>query len=453
MTETFDRNMESLSGKYDEANIPLYLSYPTTSFWKGAPDEHSFAGSYSKETRPFLYFHFPYCRKPCYYCCCYKEVTQSDDKKQTYIEYIEKEFRLKLRLMGTDRLSGITQIHWGGGTPTYMSEKQIEDVFDSLATGIELAAGPDTCVSIEAYPDEEMLPISKLALLRRLGFNEISFGVQDFDERVRKAINRDSDPETTLRITERAKALGFRVNIDLCYGLPYQGVPEMEKTIHRIVRMEPDKIAVFPYAHYPLVFPLQRKIDTASVPGSASRIRLLCRAVELFEAAGYKRLGLDHFVRADNPLYEAYVGRKAVKDFMGYSTDTRRSFMGFGNSAISFMDNRYYHNTCSLAGYYALLDEGRLPFEDRMNHALSDDDVIRNRLIQKSILTDFVIDKREVEEEFGIDFDSYFSRELALLAEYSEDGLVEVADGRIRITGTGKYLARHIAYLFDRYYA
>jgi oxygen-independent coproporphyrinogen-3 oxidase len=453
MTDEKQVHLEYISKKYDETNIPLYLSYPTTSFWRDPPDEKLFAKSYTREESPFLYFHFPYCKKPCYYCCCYKEVTSSDEKKETYIGYVEKEFELKLRLFRTDRLTGISQLHWGGGTPTYMSESQIERVFRNLATGIELAQTPDSCISIEAYPDEEMLGVSKLTLLRSLGFNEISFGVQDFDERIQKTINRDSDPASVRRLAEQVKQLGFRLNIDLCYGLPHQGIPEIEKTIEQILLTDADKIAVFPYAHYPMIFPLQRKIDPSSVQGSLGRIMLIRRAEELFESAGYKRLGLDHFVKPDNPLYLAYNEKKAIKDFMGYSTADRRSFIGFGNSAISFLGDGYYHNTCSLANYYSVIDHGALPFETGMNYRLTYDDKLRNRLIQKSILTDFVIDKNEIESEFDIDFDSYFKKELVRLSEYEKDGLVESVTGdRICVTEPGRYVVRHIAYAFDRFY-
>jgi oxygen-independent coproporphyrinogen III oxidase len=452
-TTTQNPDMEYIAKKYDESNVPLYLSYPTTSFWNEAPDENAFRDSYDSRTSPFLYFHFPYCKKPCYYCCCYKEVTSGDEKKRTYIGYIEKELHLKLRLLRADRITGVTQLHWGGGTPTYMSAQQIEHVWSAIGKKIGVVPGSGSCISIEAYPDPEMLPPEKLTLLRSLGFNEISFGVQDFDMRIQKTINRETAPVTVKLLAEQVKRLGFRLNIDLCYGLPFQGPAELEKTIAHVIEMSPDKIAIFPYAHYPLAFPLQKNIPASSVPGSFERLTLITRAEELFGAAGYGRIGIDHFVKPENPLFAAYSQKRAVKDFMGYSAEGRSSFIGFGNSAISFMGNRYFHNTRSLDEYYRTIDSGSIPFETNMNHSLTNDDIIRSRLIRKSILTDFYIDKKEIEAEFGIDFDSYFREETRLLADYERDGLVEhVAGAGIRVTQAGKQVARHIAYAFDKYY-
>jgi oxygen-independent coproporphyrinogen-3 oxidase len=453
MEQTKFPEIKFLSEKYDETNVPLYLSYPTTSWWNDAPDEDSFVKSYGPEETPFLYFHFPYCKRACYYCCCYKEVTQSDTKKQIYIEHLKKELALKLDKLCVDRLARVKHMHWGGGTPTYMSLRQIEDIFSAIAEKTDLVQSPDSNISIEAYPDEEMLTIDKLRLIRNLGFNEISFGIQDFDERIQKTINRDCSEETVKKIVGLASELGFRINIDLCYGLPFQGIPELEKTIRRIAEMKPDKIAVFPYAHYPMLFPLQRQIPLAGIPDSFMKILLIQRAGELFTSFGYKRIGIDHFVKPDNPLYEAYCKENVIKDFMGYSTEQRRSFIGFGNSAISFLGNSYFQNTGSIKDYFQELDEHRLPFKNSTMHRLSPDDLVRNELIQKSILCDFAIDKRRISEEFGIDFNDYFNKELTILENYEKDGLVESVNGdRIIVTPLGKYMARHIAYVFDRYY-
>jgi oxygen-independent coproporphyrinogen-3 oxidase len=445
--------IEYLSKKYDETNIPLYLSYPTTSWWKSEADEASFIQSYHQEANPYLYFHFPYCKEACYYCCCYKEVTKEESKKELYLQYLKKEFQQKLSKLQIDRFPKVRRIHWGGGTPTYLSCSQIESFFKAVAPKIELVDSADSNISIEAYPDDEVLSEEKLRLLRSLGFNEISLGIQDFDDRIQQTIHRDCKPETARKIVSQAKELGFRVHIDLCYGLPFQGLHELESTIRQIATMAPDRVAIFPYVHYPVIFPLQKRIPAASLPNSFIKILLMMRAEELFTAYGYHKVGIDHFVKEDDPLYPAAGAQKIIKDFMGYSVDQRSCFIGFGNSAISFLGNHYYHNTVLLNDYYGQVDQGNLPLEKEMAHGLSPDDLIRSRVILKSILSDFVIDKKAINREYGIDFDQHFQTELALLQDYEKDGLIDSSAGnRISLTTTGKALARQIAYVFDSYY-
>jgi oxygen-independent coproporphyrinogen-3 oxidase len=444
--------LEYLSKKYDETNIPLYLSYPTTSWWKEHTDDETFVRSFEKENNPFLYFHFPYCKKPCYYCCCYKEVTRDERKKEAYIRYLEKEFLRKCSALKAGRFRRIKHMHWGGGTPTYAGCRQIERIFSVIAKHISLDDASDSGISIEAYPDDEILDSEKLKLIRRLGFNEISFGVQDFDNRIQKAINRDCDVETVTRIVNQAKELGFRVHIDLCYGLPFQGLHELEKTILHIVTMNPERIALFPYAHYPLLFPLQRLIPFSSLPNSFMKVLLIRQAEELLSASGYKKIGIDHFVRPENPLYKASVEKKIIKDFMGYSVDSRRCCIGFGSSAISFSGTRYFHNTIRLKEYYRRLDRHLFPLNHDMSFYLSGDETIRNMVIQKSILCDFVIDKEEIGRVFSIDFDDYFSDELVMLKEYEKDRLIRSSKEKIIVTPIGKYFSRHIAHVFDNFY-
>lgn len=445
--------LEYLAKKYDETNIPLYLSYPTTSWWKDEVDEAAFVQRYQKQSKPFLYFHFPYCQKACYYCCCYKYVTSDESKKDIYIQYLEKEFRNKLSLLGIERLTNIAHMHWGGGTPTYMSCKQIDKVFNFISKKITFSDDANTSISIEAYPDDEMINHEKLKLLRTLGFNEISFGIQDFNKRIQKTINRDCKEGVVKKIINTAKQLGFKVHVDLCYGLPFQGISELEYTVKTVAKMEPDRIALFPYAHYPVLFPMQRYIPSSSLPNSFVKIMLAKIAEEIFAANGYFKVGIDHYVKKDNPLYKASLEDKVIKDFMGYSVEQRKYFIGFGNSAISFFGNGMYHNIISLNDYYESIDKKKIPLEKNMGHFLSRDDLIRNKLIQKSILCDFAIRKDEIENEFEIYFDDYFKSELKTLIDYEKDGLVESIDSNtIRITHHGKHLSRHIAYVFDKYY-
>ena len=446
-------DLEYLSKKYDQTNIPLYLSYPTTSFWKNPADESVFACSFKRENNPFLYFHFPYCKTACYYCCCYKKITKDENKKDTYIRYLKKEFTTKMQLLDVDRFLNVKHLHWGSGTPTYLTCNQIENVFSFIAERLEIKDTGDSSISIEAYPDDEVVSYKKLKLIRNLGFNEISFGIQDFDNRIQKTIGRKCEIETVKEIINKSKELGFRVHIDLCYGLPFQGLGEIENTIKYIIAMDPDRVSLFPYIHYPLQFPLQKKIPASSIPNSFIKVLLIIRAEELLTAYGYKKIGMDHFVKPDNSLYKASMENKIIKDFMGYSVDKRRSFIGFGFSAISLLGYNYFHNTTSLNEYYIKVDNGQLPLKQNTAFYLLQDDIIRNRIIQKSILCDFVIDKNEINRIFNIHFDEYFKKELFYLNDLEKDNLVNsTSKEKIFITSEGKHFSRNIAYIFDKYY-
>lgn len=445
--------LERLAKKYKETNIPLYLSYPTESWWRNSATDNEFVENFKNLEEPFLYFHFPYCKKACYYCCCYKEVTLEDERKETYIQYLEKEFNNKLFLLGLDGYKNVKHMHWGGGTPTYMSCNQLERVYNNIFSKIDIAQGDDTSISIEAYPDEKVLTADKLKLLRSMGFNEISFGIQDFDERVQKVINRDCKKDVVQRIIETAKDLGFRVHIDLCYGLPFQGLNELERTVNDILEMKPDRIATFAYAHYPMAFPMQKLIPMASIPNSFIKVLLSKYAGEAFTDSGYFGVGTDHFVKQDNPLYKASLDKMIIRDFMGYSVEQRRCFIGFGNSAISFSGKAFYHNIKSIDDYVKSIDNNEIPLERNISHVLTTDDIMRNKIIQKCILCDFLIEKSQIEKEYGICFDDYFKAEMDKLVILEQDGLLDLSDSKvIKVTDTGKLFARHIAYAFDRYY-
>lgn len=445
--------IEQLSKKFDETNIPLYLSYPTESWWKDEVNEETFTEDFRRVEEPFLYFHFPYCKKPCYYCCCYKSITNDNKVKDIYLEHLDKEFMHKLSALGLTRFKNVRHMHWGGGTPTFMTFNQLEKVYNSIISKIDISGDSEASISIEAYPDDEDITPEKLRLIREMGFNEISFGVQDFDERIQKAINRNCKKEVLEKIITWARELGFRIHIDLCYGLPFQGLNELERTVRDIVEMKPDRVAVFSYAHYPMIFAMQRFIPSLSLPNSFIKVLLAKTAEEIFTSSGYCGVGTDHFVKESNLLHKASTQKNILRDFMGYSVIQRRYFIGFGNSAISFSGKRYYHNQISIKDYLECVNEDRIPLIRNKAHLLSDDDIIRNKLIQKSILCDFEIDKDEINKEFSIEFDNYFTYELQKLADYEKDEIVEFTDSdTIKITPYGKMFVRHIGHVFDSYY-
>jgi len=445
--------LERLSRKYDENNIPLYLSYPTSSWWKSSTGPEMFAEKFCGDTPPFLYFHFPYCKKGCYYCMCYKSVSNNTAANDDYVQTLSREISTKVKMLGPEYFNNIRQMHWGGGTPTFLTCRQIDTVFNTMQKHIGFAAGDGTTLSLEGYPDETVITQEKLRLLRDIGFNEISFGVQDFDPRVQSAINRNHDSKAVRALIETAKSMGFSVNVDLCYGLPFQGINELKKTVGEITSMAPDRVAMFTYVHHPLIFPMQRAIPASSIPNSFLRVLMANDAERDFSDSGYYKVGYDHFVRSSHPLYKADRSGGIVRDFMGYSIEDRKQFVGFGSSAISFFGDSFFHNKTSIADYSQDVASGKLPVIEKMGHTLSRDDVLRNEIIQQHVMCDFNIDKKALSRKYGISFDIYFQPEIDILAAYHRDGLVDFPDSHtIRINETGEKFIRHIAYVFDRYY-
>lgn len=447
--------LEDLTRRYDKKNAPLYISYPTLSWWRTEADEGEYAINFQKAGDVSLYLHFPFCRKACYYCMCYKLADSGDTAKEHYIDVLIKEIELKAARIGGDNLKALKQMHWGGGTPTCFSEKQLKRVFDALVkNGVINPAAREVNFSIEAYPDKQLLESGKLEVLKELGFNEISFGVQDLDPRVQEAINRDCKKEILEELICKCKKLGFRVHVDLCYGLPFQEYGGFKKTIEDICVMQPDRVAMLTYMHYPTVFPLQRKIPAASLPGSFNRMLLARLADDLFGSAGYEKIGIDHYVKSDNNLCKAFKSGAAARDLMGYSTSERKCFVGMGLGAISFTGKNFYHNKQALESYARDVCAGKLPLEENISHTLTEEDIIRNEIIQKGILCYGIIDKTEIGLRFNIDFDIYFKIEMGQLEKYARDGLLSMeSPGKIEITEEGKYFARHIAHVFDSYYA
>ncbi|MGA1870060.1 MAG: oxygen-independent coproporphyrinogen III oxidase [bacterium] len=444
-------DIEVLSKKYDETKIPLYLSYPTMTYWHNHSEENNFLKHIQEEPNPFLYFHFPYCKKACYYCACFKLVESTEEEVDIYLDYLEKEISMKANSMSSRDLS-VEHMHWGGGTPTNLSLKQLERIYSIIEKHFHIVSNEKASISIESYPDFTLIDREKLTLLRDLGFTEISFGIQDFDETVQKAINRDCKFETVERLFTEARKLGLRIHVDLCYGLPFQEMAGFSDTINKILMIQPDRIAVENYAHFPLVYPLQRKIPLASIPNSFMRILLYILGRDMLLSNGYKEVGLYHFVKEDNNMYKAFIEKKINRDLMGYSVGDRRQFIGFGNSSISFIGNTYFHNKSSINEYYQWIDENKLPLEDKSSHILTDDDLIRNIIIQKEILTYLQIDKTKINNEYHVKFDDYFHTELKNLSKFEDDHVLCFEDNIIKIVGHGKYIAKHIAFVFDKYY-
>lgn len=444
--------LEHLARKYDEANVPLYLSYPTSGYWNTNAAEDDYIRSLKTVRHPFLYVHFPFCEDVCHYCMCYKVPSIPTEKRKRYLDCVAREIAMKSEHLSFDVNKVTTQMHWGGGTPTCMEPQEIEMVYKAIETTFPLKETRSSGCSIEAFPRATTVTDEKIALLSALGFNEISFGVQDLDERVQRSINRSSSFSELATVVERSRKYGLRVHIDLCYGLPFQEISGFGQTIREVLTLRPDRVAMLTYVHYPLLFPNQRNIPTMSIPNSFMRVLLSLHAEELFREAGYEKIGFDHYVLPDNTLAIADKIGKVNRDLMGYSVSERNNFIGFGSSAISFLGNTFYHNTMTVDEYVSNVENGTLPVQNDNACTMTDDDQIRNYVIQTSILTNFVIDVNVIEHRFDVSFADYFSDELAHLERLKKDGLITMSKpGLITITETGKLFCRHIAAVFDRY--
>ncbi|MBT8362001.1 MAG: radical SAM protein, partial [Deltaproteobacteria bacterium] len=291
---------ERLAMHYDENAVPLYLSYPVESFWKQQRFQEQHDQSLASSDISFLYFHFPYCKEICHYCMCYKEPLKDDSDLDLYLDYLIRDMDLRLTVLKRGNWRDGAHMHWGGGTPTLLNLHQLETIHRAITERLNISTDGSHEHSIEAFPDPQIVTQSKLELLKSLGFNVISFGIQDFDRRIQKVINREHGPEAVRELIGMAKHLGFRVHVDLCYGLPFQGINELEQTIEEVLPATPGRICIFPYAHAPMVFPRQNIIPRSSIPNSFIKVLMAERADRLLVDNGYTRLGLDHYLSADD---------------------------------------------------------------------------------------------------------------------------------------------------------
>ena len=378
---------ERLSRRYDENAIPLYLSYPVESFWKQKSSVEQHNQSLKSSRVSFLYFHFPYCKEICHYCMCYKEPLKDDSEIDLYLDYLVRDMDIRFEVLASNGWQGAAHMHWGGGTPTLLNSNQLETIHRAITDRQMIHTGTKQEHSIEAFPDPQIVSLPKLELLRSLDFNVISFGIQDFDRRIQKMINREHDPGVVRELIGMAKQLGFRVHVDLCYGLPFQGLNELEQTIQELLPAVPDRICIFPYAHAPLVFPRQNIIPRSSIPNSFIKVLMAEMADRLLVGEDYTRLGLDHYIRNDDPFLDD-LKTKGSKTLMGYSQDDKLNYIGFGATAISFFDKSFYRTVSSIKKYCQMIDAGQLPVELERSYRHNDDDHIRNILIQDHILID-----------------------------------------------------------------
>ena len=434
--------------QYDTSG-PRYTSYPTADRFVEAFGEVELRQQLARRNvgavaLPLsLYIHLPFCDTVCYYCACNKVATRDHGKSAKYIKYLEKEVALTAPLLEGER--ELCRLHWGGGTPTFLSHEEMSRLSDLVRRYFTLQ--PQAECSVEVDP--RRLEPGTIDFLAGLGFNRVSLGVQDFDPQVQKAVNRIQSEEVTRRAVEEARASGFAsVNLDLIYGLPKQTLDGFSATLDKVIGLAPDRIALYSYAHLPKLFAPQRRIAEADLPSAEAKLQILTLAIGRLTRAGYLYIGMDHFARPGDALATALAQGRLQRDFQGYSAQPESDTLGFGVSAIGRIGPTYYQNCKELDGYYAALDAGRLPVARGLE--LSADDLVRRAVIQ-ALMCQSRVSIESIELAHLVEFRRYFSAELADLLRLADDGLVELSPDWIVVTPKGRLLVRAIAMVFDRY--
>ena len=436
--------------RYDTTG-PRYTSYPTAvSFHEGftARDLADCARGSNEEVIPkplSLYVHIPFCDTVCFYCGCNKVVTRDHGRVAPYLDHLQQEARLLRPLFDTDRR--VEQLHWGGGTPTFLNEEEIRSLMAFLRGQFNLRDDDEGDYALELDP-RKITP-DTVALLREVGFNRVSIGVQDFDPAVQEAVNRIQPEAQTRAIYEAARRQGFRsINFDLIYGLPRQTPASFAATVDKVLALRPDRVAVFNYAHLPHMFKPQRRIDEAELPSPAQKLEILQDTIERLTAGGYVYIGMDHFALPDDSLAVAQREGSLYRNFQGFSPHAECDLVAMGISAISRVGDCYAQNVRTLDEYYARLDAGQLPVARGIR--LTADDIIRRDVINE-IICHGRLDIAPLEKRYGLDFAEYFATEWQALAPMEQDGLLERSEAGLVVTPVGRLLVRNIAMVFDRY--
>ncbi len=423
---------------------PRYTSYPTALEFNEKYSEVDFQHAVRRyPSRPLsLYIHIPFCHKLCYFCGCNKIVTRHLYKADEYIDYLATEIKQRAPLF---KNRCITQIHWGGGTPTYLNKKQISRLMNLLRHHFTLL--PTREQSIEIDPRE--IELDMINHLYAEGFNRISMGVQDFDKSVQRLINREQDETFIFSLVARARQLSFKsVNIDLIYGLPQQTLESFTHTLQRIIKLKPDRLSVFNYAHLPTRFAAQRKIKESDLPSADDKLAILQKTVELLTKHSYQYIGMDHFALPNDDLAIAQRQGFLHRNFQGYTTQGDNDLLGLGVSAISMIGDSYAQNQKELKVYYANINEkGQALWKGLI---MNKDDCIRRDII-KSLICNFQLIYAEIEEKYQINFTEYFREELTYLVTFISDGLIDTQPTGIEVTTKGRLLIRNICMCFDTY--
>ena len=427
---------------------PRYTSYPTADRFVEAFREPEYIQALEQRRESgmasplSLYVHVPFCESVCYYCACNKVITKHHNKAAEYLRYLEREMELQVAHFGTGRQ--VSQLHLGGGTPTFLSDDELAQLMAAIQRHFSLVPGGEYSIEI----DPRTVTEQRLQCLSRLGFNRLSFGVQDFDTAVQKAVHRLQPEEQVFRLVEVARQIGFEsVNVDLIYGLPLQTPASFAQTLQKVSALRPDRIALYAYAHLPERFKPQRRIHAIDLPSGGSKLDMLSMSLQTLQEAGYVYVGMDHFALPEDALAVAKRQGRLHRNFQGYSTQPDCDLIALGVSSIGRIGATYSQNAKTLEEYYDSIDQGHLPIIRGLT--LSRDDILRRSVIM-AIMCQGALDFESIELGHLINFKRYFARELEVLEGMQAHGLVTVEDRRLKVSATGWYLVRAIAMVFDK---
>ncbi|HEY9268261.1 MAG TPA: oxygen-independent coproporphyrinogen III oxidase [Methylotenera sp.] len=434
--------------KFDVSG-PRYTSYPTADRFVEAFTEDAYKLTLDQRrvgglALPLsIYVHIPFCENLCFYCACNKIITKHHERSVEYLGYLSKEIDLHVKHLGVGQT--ISQLHLGGGSPTFFSDNELSELMATIKRSFTLAPGGEYSIEIDPRTVDE----KRLAHIASLGFNRLSFGVQDFDPEVQKAVHRIQPAEQVFSLVEAARALKFdSVNVDLIYGLPKQTSESFKKTLEQVVALKPERIALYAYAHLPERFKPQRRIDSYELPAASDKIAMLSNALSTFVDAGYVYIGMDHFALPTDALAIAKRQGRLHRNFQGYSTQPDCDLIGLGVSSIGRIGATYSQNAKTLEEYYDFLNQGRFPVVRGL--ALSRDDLVRRAVIM-ALMCQGSLQYESIELAYMIDFKSYFAAELEALKELEKSGMVVLEDAGIQVTDFGWFFVRAVAMLFDRY--
>jgi oxygen-independent coproporphyrinogen-3 oxidase len=436
--------------RFDVAG-PRYTSYPTADRFVEAFTANDYtqalaqrrSGAAAMALPLSLYVHIPFCESVCYYCACNKVITRHHDKAATYLRYLSREVDLHTAHLGLGQT--VTQLHLGGGTPTFLSDGELRELMGMLKHSFRLAPGGEYSIEV----DPRTVSPQRLDVLAELGFNRLSFGVQDFDPAVQKAVHRVQPAEQVFALVEAARERGFEsINVDLIYGLPLQSPESFDRTLEQVARLRPDRIALYAYAHLPERFKPQRRIATVELPSAASKVAMLSRSLAALIGAGYVYVGMDHFALPNDPLAVAKRQGRLHRNFQGYSTQPDCDLIALGVSSIGRIGATYSQNAKTLDEYYDALDHGRFPVVRGL--ALTRDDLVRRAVIMALMCQGQWLFE-SIDLAWLVDSRSYFATELEAMRDLRDKGLVTLDDTGVQVTPMGWFFVRAVAMVFDRY--
>ena len=427
---------------------PRYTSYPTADRFVEAFGEAEYVLALEERrslatAQPLsVYVHIPFCESLCYYCACNKIITKHPERAEVYLRYLSREIELHTAHCGKGQV--VSQLHLGGGTPTFLTNDGLRELMEMLRSNFTLAPGGEYAIEV----DPRTVDVERLAFLAELGFNRLSFGVQDFDPEVQKAVNRVQPAEQVFELMAAARKLGFEsINADLIYGLPRQTAESFERTLAQVAELRPDRIALYAYAHLPERFKPQRRIISADMPMASDKVAMLSRALDSFSKAGYVYVGMDHFALPDDALAVAKRQGRLHRNFQGYSTQPDCDLIALGVSAIGRVGATYSQNAKTLDEYYDRINQGKLPVVRGL--ALTRDDLVRRATIM-ALMCQGELLFEPLSQAWLIDFEQYFAPELERLQEMQQQGLVQLSAEGVEVTEMGWYFVRGIAMLFDK---